>query len=200
MTHQSGTQQRVASRQKGGRASWQSEARADTLTLESGYAGADLGPGKRWGLGNAVHSDGVDRQRVIDSLASMSTDKDVTTMGTDDKAIATIIADNARLLRRCKAMLGQALSGSEHGDVRFEFEDGRSSLSGHLAVLCAVSEEYEGMFRSGMVEEKRGVVRVPPGVSESGYRGLLEWVYLGEDLSPSVFTTHPSVLSRQDAD
>ena len=106
-------------------------------------------------------------------------------MGTDDKAIATIIADNARLLRRCKAMLGQALSGSEHGDVRFEFEDGRSSLSGHLAVLCAVSEEYEGMFRSGMVEEKRGVVRVPPGMSEAGYRGLLEWVYLGEALSHS---------------
>ena len=76
-------------------------------------------------------------------------------------------------------MLGQALSGSEHGDVRFEFEDGRSPLSGHRAVLCAVSEEYGGMFRSGMVEEKKGVVRVPPGVSEAGYRGLLEWVYLG---------------------
>ena len=76
-------------------------------------------------------------------------------------------------------MLGQALSGSEHGDVRFEFEDGRSPLSGHRAVLCAVSEEYGGVFRSGMVEEKKGVVRVPPGVSEAGYRGLLEWVYLG---------------------
>jgi len=50
-------------------------------------------------------------------------------------------------------------------------------------VLCAVSEEYGGMFRSGMVEEKKGVVRVPPGVSEAGYRGLLEWVYLGGALS-----------------
>ena len=132
-------------------------------------AGADLGSGTRWGLGNAVRSDGEDRERVQDELSSPDTDEDV----------AGIMADNARLLRRCKAMLGQALSGSEHGDVRFEFEDGRSPLSGHRAVLCAVSEEYGGMFRSGMVEEKKGVVRVPPGVSEAGYRGLLEWVYLG---------------------
>ena len=108
------------------------------------------------------------------------------------------MADNARLLRRCKAMLGQALSGSEHGDVRFEFEDGRSPLSGHRAVLCAVSEEHGGMFRSGMVEEKKGVVRVPPGMSEAGYRGLLEWVYLGEALClflPLSFHTHIFVLS-----
>jgi len=153
-------------------------------------AGADLGSGTRWCLGNAVHRDGADRKRVQDKLSSQDSDNDV----------ARIIKDNTRLLRRCEAMLGQALSGSEHGDVRFEFEDGRSPLSGHRAVLCAASEEYEGMFRSGMVEEQKGIVRVPPGVSESGYRGLLEWVYLGEDLSPSVFTTHPSVLSRQDAD
>ena len=137
-------------------------------------AGAGLGSGTRWGLGNAVHRDGVDRQRVKDKLSSPDTDEDV----------AGIMADNARLLRRCKAMLGQALSGSEHGDVRFEFEDGRSPLSGHRAVLCAVSEEYGGMFRSGMVEEKKGVVRVPPGVSEAGYRGLLEWVYLGGSSLP----------------
>ena len=139
-------------------------------------AGADLGSGTRWGLGNAVQRDGEDRKRAQDKLSSPGTDEDV----------ARIIADNARLLRRCKAMLGQALSGSEHGDVRFEFEDGRSPLSGHRAVLCAVSEEYGGMFRSGMVEEKKGVVRVPPGVSEAGYRGLLEWVYLGEALSHSL--------------
>ena len=137
-------------------------------------AGAGLGSGTRWGLGNAVHRDGVDRQRVKDKLSSPDTDEDV----------AGIMADNARLLRRCKAMLGQALSGSEHGDVRFEFEDGRSPLSGHRAVLSAVSEEYGGMFRSGMVEEKKGVVRVPPGMSEAGYRGLLEWVYLGGSSLP----------------
>ena len=146
-----------------------------------GRAGADLGSGTRWGLGNAVQRDGEDRKRAQNKLSSPDTDEDV----------ARIIADNDRLLRRCKAMLGQALSGSEHGDVRFEFEDGRSPLSGHRAVLCAVSEEYGGMFRSGMVEEKKGVVRVPPGVSEAGYRGLLEWVYLGGSslplsLSPSL--------------
>ena len=88
-------------------------------------------------------------------------------------------AEIAGLRKRCKAMLEQALSGSKHGDVRFVLEDGSSPLSGHRAVLCAVSEEYASMFRSGMVEEKEGKIRVPPGVS-MGYRGLLEWVYLGE--------------------
>ena len=77
-------------------------------------------------------------------------------------------------------MLEQALSGSEHGDVRFVLEDGSSPLSGHRAVLCAVSEEYAGMFRNGMVEGKEGKIRVPPGVSLQAYRGLLEFVYLGE--------------------
>ena len=88
--------------------------------------------------------------------------------------------ENKRLLKRCEAMLEQALSGSEHGDVRFVLEDGSSPLSGHRAVLCAVSEEYAGMFRSGMVEGKEGKIRVPPGVSLHAYRGLLEFVYLGE--------------------
>ena len=88
--------------------------------------------------------------------------------------------ENKRLLKRCEAMLEQALSGSEHGDVRFVLEDGSSPLSGHRAVLCAVSEEYAGMFRSGMVEGKEGKIRVPPGVSLQAYRGLLEFVYLGE--------------------
>ena len=92
-------------------------------------------------------------------------------------------AEIAGLRKRCKAMLEQALSGSKHGDVRFVLGDGSSPLSGHRAVLChsAVSEEYASMFRSGMVEEKEGKIRVPPGVSVEGYRGLLEWVYLGED-------------------
>ena len=88
--------------------------------------------------------------------------------------------ENSRLLKRCEAMLEQALSGSEHEDVRFVLQDGSSPLSGHRAVLCAVSEEYAGMFRSGMVEGKEGKIRVPPGVSLQAYRGLLEFVYLGE--------------------
>jgi hypothetical protein len=39
------------------------------------------------------------------------------------------------------------------------------------------------MFRSGMLEEQTGIIGVPPGVSEPAYRGLLEWVYLGEHRS-----------------
>lgn len=143
-----------------------------------GRADADLGSGTRWSLGTAVLWDGEDRKRVKDKLSSPGTDKDV----------ARIIADNARLLICCEAMLEQALSGSEHGDVRFEFEDGRSPLSGHRAVLCAVSDKYMCMFRSGMIEEQTGVVHVPPGVSESGYRGLLEFVYLGGALSCTEFS------------
>ena len=92
--------------------------------------------------------------------------------------------ENARLRRRCGALLEQALEGSEHGDVLFRFEDGRCPFTGHRAVLCAASEEYAGMFRSGMVEGQEGIIGVPPGVSEAGYRGLLEWVYLGESTSP----------------
>ena len=99
------------------------------------------------------------------------------------KQLETLETDNARLRKRCGALLEQALEGSEHGDVSFRFEDGRSPFTGHRAVLCAASEEYAGMFRSGMVEGQEGIIGVPPGVSEAGYCGLLEWVYLGEGLS-----------------
>ena len=87
---------------------------------------------------------------------------------------------------RCGALLEKALEVSEHGDVSFRFEDGRSPLTGHRAVLCAASEEYAGLFRSGMVEGQEGVIGVPPGISEAGYRGLLEWAYLGECLCTCV--------------
>jgi hypothetical protein len=100
----------------------------------------------------------------------------------DHHRIERLERENAILLKRCEAMLEQALSGSEHGDVRFVLEDGSSPLSGHRAVLCAASEVYAGMFRSGMVEAKEGKIRVPPGISVEAYRGLLEWVYLGECL------------------
>lgn len=133
----------------------------------------DLGSGTRWRLDKAVERDRVERERVEMKFASLGTDKDV----------AKIMMDNARLLLRCEAMLRQALSGSGNGDVRFQFDDGRMPLSGHRAVLCSVSEEYMWMFRSGIVEEQEGIVLVPPGISEAGFRGLLEWVYLGEALS-----------------
>ena len=119
--------------------------------------GADLGSGPRWDLRPGMKQ--TLRAKDMDALKQ----------------------ENNRLLKRCEAMLEQALSGSEHGDVRFVLEDGSSPLSGHRAVLCAVSEEYAGMFRSGMVEGKEGKIRVSPGVSLQAYRGLLEFVYLGEN-------------------
>ena len=128
----------------------------DSLHSPLGVAGADLGSGPRWDLRPGMKQ--TLRAKDMDALQE----------------------ENKRLLKRCEAMLEQALSGSEHGDVRFVLEDGSSPLSGHRAVLCAVSEEYAGMFRSGMVEGKEGKIRVPPGVSLQAYRGLLEFVYLGE--------------------
>ena len=129
----------------------------------------------RWGLRQPVDRDAADRKRVQDKFSAPGADEDA----------ARLSRENARLLRRCGALLEQALAGSEHGDVSFRFEDGRSPFTGHRAVLCAASEEYAGMFRSGMVEGQEGIIGVPPGVSEAGYRGLLEWAYLGESaLSP----------------
>ena len=81
---------------------------------------------------------------------------------------------------RCRKMLAQALSQSDDADVRFVSEDGTSHVSGHRGMLCAASEAFDGMFRSGMVEGREGAVRVAPGVSVCAFRGFLEWVYLGE--------------------
>jgi hypothetical protein len=60
------------------------------------------------------------------------------------------------------------------------FHGGVGSVRGHRGMLCAGSEEYCGMFRSGMVEEQEGKVAVPPCVGVESFRGFLEWVYLGE--------------------
>ena len=89
-------------------------------------------------------------------------------------------AEVAMLRRRCEGMLEQGLSKSEYADVRFVFDDGKSHASGHRGILCAASEVLRGMFGSGMVEEREGTVRVPPGMSVVSFRGFLEWVYLGE--------------------
>ena len=139
-------------------------------------AGATLGSGVRWGLRQPVDRDAADRKRVQDKFSAPGADEDA----------ARLSREVEGLRRRCGALLEQALEGSEHGDVLFRFEDGRCPFTGHRAVLCAASEEYAGMFRSGMVEGQEGVIGVPPGVSEAGYRGLLEWVYLGEGLSFSM--------------
>ena len=127
----------------------------------------------RWGLRQPVDRDAADRKRVQDKFSAPGADEDAARLSTEVEG----------LRMRCGALLEQALEGSEHGDVLFRFEDGKTPFTGHRAVLCAASEEYAGMFRSGMVEGREGVIGVPPGVSEAGYRGLLEWVYLGEGLS-----------------
>ena len=127
----------------------------------------------RWGLRQPVDRDAADRKRVQDKFSAPGADEDAARLSREVEGLRI----------RCGALLEQALEGSEHGDVLFRFEDGRCPFTGHRAVLCAASEEYAGMFRSGMVEGQEGIIGVPPGVSEAGYRGLLEWVYLGEGLS-----------------
>lgn len=82
---------------------------------------------------------------------------------------------------RCKRMLQQALSGSEDADVEFVFAGGSHGgiVRGHRGMLCAGSEEYGALFRSGMVEAQEGKIRVPPCVGMVSFRGFLEWLYLG---------------------
>ena len=143
-------------------------------------AGATLGSGVRWGLRQPVDRDAADRKRVQDKFSAPGADEDA----------ARLSREVEGLRRRCGALLEQALEGSEHGDVLFRFEDGRCPFTGHRAVLCAASEEYAGMFRSGMVEGQEGIIGVPPGVSEAGYRGLLEWLYLGESALSPLFCFH----------
>jgi len=87
---------------------------------------------------------------------------------------------------RCTRMLQQALEGSDDADVDFVFDSGQMGVvKGHRGMLCAGSEEYAGLFRSGMVEAQEGKIRVPPVIGVASFRGFLEWLYLGE------FLLHP---------
>jgi len=82
---------------------------------------------------------------------------------------------------RCTRMLQQALEGSDDADVDFVFDSGQmGAVKGHRGMLCAGSEEYAGLFRSGMVEAQEGKIRVPPVIGVASFRGFLEWLYLGE--------------------
>jgi hypothetical protein len=83
--------------------------------------------------------------------------------------------------RMCERLLDQALNCSHLADVRFIFDDGKSHVSGHRAVLSAVSETFECMFRSGMAESATGDVQIR-NVSRLSFVGFLEWLYLGEIL------------------
>ena len=81
---------------------------------------------------------------------------------------------------RCTRMLQQALEGSDDADVDFVFDSGQIGVvKGHRGMLCAGSEEYAGLFRSGMVEAQEGKIRVPPVIGVASFRGFLEWLYLG---------------------
>jgi len=76
-------------------------------------------------------------------------------------------------------LFAQAMECSERADIVFEFSDGQRPFRGHSCVLIAMCEEYEGLFRSGGVEKKEGVVQVPPGISVASFRAFLEFLYLG---------------------
>ena len=152
-----------------------------------GIAEAGLGSGPRWDLREACakDKDEVTREEVDKELEAIGKDKSAKIRAYLKQLEAKIEATDKGCEARCKRMLEQALSGSEDADVQFVFEGGRGgvgSVRGHRGMLCAGSEEYLGMFRSGMVEEQEGKVAVPPCVGVESFRGFLEWVYLGECL------------------
>jgi hypothetical protein len=83
--------------------------------------------------------------------------------------------------KRCSTMLQQALSAdAKETDVSLVFEGDGEMLRAHRGMLCAASREFRSMFNSGMIEEKEGIVRMPPGISVASVRAFLEWVYLGQ--------------------
>ena len=96
------------------------------------------------------------------------------------------LEEENRMLRegsdaRCTRMLQQALEGTDDADVDFVFDSGQTGvMKGHRGMLCAGSEEYAGLFRSGMVEAQEGKIRVPPVIGVASFRGFLEWLYLCE--------------------
>ena len=145
---------------------------------------AGLGNGPRWDLREAcVAKDEVTREEVDKELEAIGKDKSAKIRAYLKQLEAKIETTDRGSEERCKRMLQQALSGSEDADVQFVFEGGRGgvgSVRGHRGMLCAGSEEYLGMFRSGMLEEQEGKVAVPPCVGVESFRGFLEWVYLGE--------------------
>ena len=147
-------------------------------------AEAGLGNGPRWDLKEACAAkDQVTREEVDEELEDIDEDKSAKIRAYLQQLEARIETTDKGCEARCKRMLQQALSGSEDADVQFVFEEGRGgvgSVRGHRGMLCAGSEEYLGMFRSGMLEEQEGKVAVPPCVGVESFRGFLEWVYLGE--------------------
>jgi hypothetical protein len=155
------------------------------LRCACAFAEAGLGNGPRWDLREACANakDEVTREEVDKELEAIGKDKSAKIRAYLEQLEAKIEATDKGCEARCKRMLEQALSGSEDADVQFVFQGGMGSVRGHRGMLCAGSEEYCGMFRSGMVEEQEGKIAVPPCVGVESFRGFLEWVYLGECLS-----------------
>ena len=145
-------------------------------------AEAGLGSGPRWDLkeARAAKDDEVTREEVGKELKDIDEDKSAKIRAYIEQLEARVEATEGGSEARCKRMLEQALSGSEDADVQFVFHGGAGSVRGHRGMLCAGSEEYCGMFRSGMVEEQEGKIAVPPCVCVESFRGFREWVYLGE--------------------
>ena len=144
-------------------------------------AEAGLGDGPRWDLKGACAAKVlVTREQVEKELKAIDLNKSAKIRAYIEQLEARVETLEGGCEARCVRMLGQALSGSEDADVQFVFGGGLGSVRGHRGMLCAASEEYCGMFRSGMVEEQEGKIAVPPCVGVESFRGFLEWVYLGE--------------------
>jgi hypothetical protein len=95
--------------------------------------GANVGFGDAWGLKQAVR-DGEEGRSHKEELE----------------------LEVAALQKRCSGML----SSADHADVEFLFEGSSQVVYAHRAMLCAASEGFACMFRSGMVEESMGRVQV----------------------------------------
>ena len=151
-----------------------------SVYLMFALAGPRLGSGPVWDLrGRGAAREKVKREEVDKELEGHGDlVKTLEYMKQLEREIASMRAgSDARGIK----MLGQALSGSDDADVQFVFEGGQATgVRGHRGMLCAGSEEYAGMFRSGMAEAQEGKICLPPGVGVGALRGLLEWVYLGE--------------------
>ena len=129
-----------------------------------------------------------DSMELVDLLDIKDDDKSMADSSVDTiRAYIEQLEAEIRTLKegsdaRCTKMLQQAMEGSDDADVDFLFGGGSlvAGLQGHQGMLCAGSEEYAGLFRSGMVEAQEGKIRVPPCVGAESFRGFLEWLYLGE--------------------
>ena len=147
-------------------------------------AEAGLGDGPRWDLkGACAAKDEVKREEVDKELEAIDEDQSAKIRAYLKQLEARVEATEGGCEARCVRMLEQALSGSEDADVQFVFDGRVGSMRGHRGMLCAGSEGFACMFRSGMVEEQEGKIAVPPCVGVESFRGFLEWVYLGKYVS-----------------